>query len=126
MALHRAISTGLVRACHDLSEGGLAAAVAEMAFAGRLGARLELDLMPIANDCRDEAARIFSESNTRFVCEVSASRQAAFEETLAGIPNARIGEVVDDAKLLVAHGGRHVIDANISDLKEAWQAPFRW
>src|SRR5262249_43378253 len=33
-ALHSAITSGLVRACHDLSEGGLAAAVAEMAFAG--------------------------------------------------------------------------------------------
>ena len=33
-AMHRAIRAGLVRACHDLSEGGLAVAVAEMAFAG--------------------------------------------------------------------------------------------
>lgn len=34
--VHRAIREGLVRACHDLSEGGLATAVAEMAFAGGL------------------------------------------------------------------------------------------
>ena len=37
-AVHRAIDAGLVRACHDLSEGGLAVAAAEMAFAGGLGA----------------------------------------------------------------------------------------
>ena len=41
-AVHRAIDEGLVRACHDLSEGGLAVAIAEMAFAGGLGAAIEL------------------------------------------------------------------------------------
>ena len=37
-AVHAAIDAGLVRACHDLSEGGLAVALAEMAFAGGFGA----------------------------------------------------------------------------------------
>ena len=41
-ALHQAIDAGLVRACHDLSEGGLAVAVAEMAFAGGFGAKIDL------------------------------------------------------------------------------------
>src|SRR6185312_3382776 len=41
-AVHEAISRGLVRSCHDLSEGGLAVAVAEMAIAGGLGAFLAL------------------------------------------------------------------------------------
>ena len=45
-ALHKAIYTGLVRACHDLSEGGLAVAAAEMAFAGGLGARISLADVP--------------------------------------------------------------------------------
>src|SRR5262249_42079779 len=36
--VHEAISGGLLRACHDCSEGGLAVAVAEMAFAGGVGA----------------------------------------------------------------------------------------
>ncbi len=40
-AVHRAIHGGLVRACHDLSEGGLAVAAAEMAFAGGLGAQID-------------------------------------------------------------------------------------
>ncbi len=41
-AVHQAIASGTIRACHDLSEGGLAVALAEMAFAGGLGARVEL------------------------------------------------------------------------------------
>ena len=53
-AVHAAIAKGLVRACHDLSEGGLAVALAEMAFAGGVGADVtELKSGRIAE--RDEA-----------------------------------------------------------------------
>ncbi|HEY5316175.1 MAG TPA: AIR synthase-related protein, partial [Pirellulales bacterium] len=48
IGLHAAIDAGLVRACHDLSEGGLAVAAAEMAFAGGLGARIFLGQVPHA------------------------------------------------------------------------------
>src|SRR5205823_7101702 len=58
--LHEAIRQGLVRACHDLSEGGLATAVAEMAFAGGLGA----DLTDSAADARQvsDYVALFAES----------------------------------------------------------------
>ena len=69
--MHRAIRGGLVRACHDLSEGGLAVAAAEMAFAGGLGARLQLDAMPASGELGDARRCLFSESNTRFLCEVA-------------------------------------------------------
>ncbi|MEM6799023.1 MAG: phosphoribosylformylglycinamidine synthase subunit PurL, partial [Planctomycetota bacterium] len=46
-AVHKAINSGAVAACHDLSEGGLAVALAEMAFAGGLGAAVDLDAMPL-------------------------------------------------------------------------------
>ena len=41
--LSKAMTTGLVRSCHDCSEGGIAVAAAEMAFAGNVGLRIELD-----------------------------------------------------------------------------------
>ena len=44
-AVHAAIDAGLVRSCHDLSEGGLAAALAEMAFAGGLGIDVEIETL---------------------------------------------------------------------------------
>ena len=73
--VHRAISTGLVRACHDLSEGGLAASVAEMAFAGELGAKIALDAVPHKlGSAATSAALLFSESNSRFLCEVRPAR----------------------------------------------------
>src|SRR5262249_11028961 len=61
--LHEASRRGLVRSCHDLSEGGLAVALAEMAFAGGIGA----DVTHLgAGDLADEVL-LFSESTTRFM-----------------------------------------------------------
>ncbi len=75
-AVHRAIHAGLVRACHDLSEGGLAVALAEMAFAGGLGARVDVKALRCDGDL-DAVSRLFSESNTRFLCEVRPYNCAA-------------------------------------------------
>jgi phosphoribosylformylglycinamidine synthase len=66
-ALHQAIRAGLVAACHDVSEGGLAVALAEMCIASRLG--MSIDTLPHA----DVTAALFSESASRFVVEVAAS-----------------------------------------------------
>ncbi|MBN8628605.1 MAG: phosphoribosylformylglycinamidine synthase subunit PurL, partial [Planctomycetes bacterium] len=167
-AVHAAIKAGTVRACHDLSEGGLAAAAAEMAFAGGLGARLHLAevpyslvLNPRAQEAAERLARdnehlevhelsampeatavlLFSESNSRFLCEVPQAKSAAFEKALAGIPHALVGEVTEGGRLEVL-GIPHVhkelpdeptelrvprvIDAKIEDLKAAWQKPLAW
>jgi phosphoribosylformylglycinamidine synthase len=126
VAVHRAISAGLVRACHDLSEGGLAAAAAEMAFAGGLGARIDLANVPAANDAADAAARLFSESNSRFLCEVSPENQTAFEREFSQTPFAAIGVVSADQQLIIENNGSLVLTADISDLKEAWQSPLRY
>ena len=57
-----AISHGLVRSCHDLSEGGLAVALAEMALAGGLGATVSLRDVPCDEDAALDLVLLFSES----------------------------------------------------------------
>lgn len=127
-AVHHAISAGLVRACHDPSEGGLAVALAEMAFAGGLGATIDLDAVPgtVADGEQRGAVLLFSESNTRFVCEVAADAAADFEAQLDGVACARIGTVTPQTTLHVEWAGRTLIDAELSVLKAAWQAPLDW
>ena len=68
-ALHQAIGRGLIRSCHDLSEGGLAVALTEMALAGGLGAQVSLSDVPRADDAASDFVLLFSESPTRFVLE---------------------------------------------------------
>jgi phosphoribosylformylglycinamidine synthase len=124
-AMHRAIHAGLVRACHDLSEGGLAVAAAEMAFAGGFGANIDLQAVPCEGDL-DAAARLFSESNTRFLCEVRGENAAAFEAAIAGAAYARIGHVTDDDHFVIHSGDAAVAESDLASLKEAWQKPLRW
>jgi phosphoribosylformylglycinamidine synthase len=121
-AIHQAIQQGLVRSCHDLSEGGLAVAVAEMAFAGELGASIDLSEVPRSSDASRDDITLFSESNTRFLVEVVPGQVAAFQAALGDVPHARIGEFNSSARLTV--NGSNPIDISIQELKSAWQAPL--
>ncbi len=137
-ALHKAIQSGFVRACHDLSEGGLAVAAAEMAFAGGFGAQIFLEQVPNKLDLpaigadgqRLNTILLFAESNTRFLCEVPQDAVGHFESLLGDVPHAAIGEVIADTKLQIVNydpgNPSHVIDADLADLKECWQKPLNW
>ena len=82
-ALHRAIQEGWIASCHDLSEGGLSVAAAEMAFGGGLGLDLDLARSAFAarlglDPERPGALRLFSESCTRLPrCAWSTGRGCA-------------------------------------------------
>ncbi|NLE39943.1 MAG: phosphoribosylformylglycinamidine synthase, partial [Pirellulaceae bacterium] len=132
-AMHRAIQAGLVTACHDLSEGGLAAAAAEMAFAGGFGLEVSLDKVPSVADAASAATRLFSESNTRFLCEVRPEDEHAFDEIIRhagrtghGVACARIGRVTDDRLLKITDAGVTIVEADITELKETWLKPLAW
>ena len=127
IAVHAAIRGGLVRSCHDLSEGGLAVAAAEMAFAGGCG--LDIDLAPLAEatGLAHDGALLFSESNTRFLVEVSPQRSAAFEELFADLPLTKIGVVTDTDRFRVRRGNEYdLIDSPLPELKAAWQKTLNW
>jgi len=125
-ALHAAIRAGLIRACHDCSEGGLAIALAEMAFAGEVGADVTgLSVLPGANGLPDDA-KLFSESATRFVIEATADNAAALSLLFQGLPFAKIGVTVKEPRLRIADAnGEWLVWAKLTELKEAWQAPLR-
>ena len=129
----RRFAAALVRACHDLSEGGLAVAAAEMAFAGGLGVWIGLDNVPsplwvMDDESAMEPLLLFSESNSRFLCEVPVEHATEFELLFRDNDMGRIGEVRDDGRMQVYgnSSGIPLIDAGIRELKEAWQATFRW
>ena len=99
-ALSGAIDAGLVASCHDCSDGGLAVALAETAFAGGLGMDIDLNRVPTERLNKD-AQVLFSESASRFVVTVSTNNTAAFERAMEGVPCAMIGTVRDDERFLV-------------------------
>jgi phosphoribosylformylglycinamidine synthase len=106
-ALHRAMQSGLLRACHDLSEGGLAVAAAEMCIGGRLGLELAL---PGDNP----RLALFGETNGCLLVEVRPADAPAFESAmadwrLAGQPCQRLGTVRAEPILNIAGGGQPIL-----------------
>jgi phosphoribosylformylglycinamidine synthase len=122
-SLHQAMRQGLVCACHDCSEGGLAVAAAEMALAGRLGLELSLvDLPRSADVARDDVA-LFAESSGRFLVEVTPQDAAVFERLLSSRPLARLGRVTGDGAFRVnGLAGGTIIAHSVDDLVAAWQS----
>jgi phosphoribosylformylglycinamidine synthase len=120
-AITKAIDSGLIRACHDLSEGGLAVTAAEMAFSGGYGMELDLRRVPRESLNRNDFV-LFSESNSRFLVEVSEKSREDFEDLMKGTAHAEIGRVTRTPRLCV-HGldGKTIVDASLKDLLVSWK-----
>ena len=116
-----------MRACHDLSEGGLGVAAAEMAFAGEVGLALDLSSVPFEGRAaqRLDSVLLFAESNSRFLVEVEPRKAPAFEKALRGVPFAKVGETNASGKLTVTGlAGSALIESPLPSLKAAWQTPL--
>jgi phosphoribosylformylglycinamidine synthase len=120
-AMTKAIGEGAIKACHDLSEGGLAVAASEMALASGYGADLELSKVQSEAVERDDFT-LFSESNSRFLVEVAEKDKTAFEALMKGKAYAEIGKVTQNPRLKIRDlKGSVVVDAAVADLRAAWK-----
>jgi phosphoribosylformylglycinamidine synthase len=124
-ALHAAMRRRLIRSCHDLSEGGLAVAAAEMAFAGGIG--LDLDLEALATTHLSDGVLLFSESNTRFLIEVEPQHARELETALRDASLTPLGTTSEAGRLTIRGArGTLLIDSALEELKSAWQSPLDW
>ncbi len=109
-ALHNAINTGLIRSAHDLSEGGLAVAAAEMCIGGRLG----LDMTPPLT-----TRNLFGETTGCLLVEVSPANLTRFEETFKDLPFKKLGQVISDPVLKLGE-----TSIPVEDLTKAFNTPL--
>jgi phosphoribosylformylglycinamidine synthase len=108
--LSKAIRSGLVSSCHDVSDGGMIVAAAEMCIATGLG----LDL-------RYPSELHFQEEPAQYLVECSPNGQTALESELGG--NIQfIGHVNDQPRLVVADG----LDIPVPELTAAWRGTLDW
>jgi phosphoribosylformylglycinamidine synthase len=122
-SLVKAIDSGYVKACHDLSEGGLAVAAAEMAFTGNYGLTLDLVKVPRTRVMRRNDFILFSESNSRFLVEVAEKRRNDFEELMRDNVFSMIGEVGREKHLQVdGVDGKSLFEVDLSTLRNAWKS----
>jgi phosphoribosylformylglycinamidine synthase len=112
-ALHRAVQAGRVLSLHDLSEGGLAVAAAEMCIGGRLGLALRLSGTDPLRTC-------FGETTGCLVAEVAQKDMGAFEALFSGLSCIEIGGVISESLLTIQNGSENLVNLSLSDLTRAW------
>ncbi len=118
--VREAAARGLLSSAHDVSEGGLALALAECTFLAREGADgLEVDL-PRPEGVRLEAL-LFGEAPSRFVASLPPERLPLLERLCRerGVPLAVLGRVVP-GEIRVAAGGEEVFSARVAGEREGW------
>ncbi len=145
-ALLEAMGKGWLASCHDVSDGGLAVALAEMCIGGQLGAAV--DIAPLGRT--RPVAMLFSESNTRWVIEVPPGKARSVESRFkkAGVPLTKLGTVKGAPRkrgrpkakgkgkakdpdgegpgpsLRMTLGKKVLLDISVADLEEAWNRTF--
>jgi len=110
------VKQGAVLSAHDIGEGGIAVALAEMAFSGKAGLRIGLDKMPAAAGLTT-AELLFGETPGRILVEIAPEHAAAAEK--AGL--VIIGEATREAYLYLSHNGTTLIDSPVDQLKPLWK-----
>jgi len=125
--LHHAINNGFVKSAHDLSEGGLAVAAAEMSFAGGLGMELDISTIKTAGEIDRLDKLLYSESPSRLLIEVSPENESHVEALFVELPIAKIGSVTHEKLLKIKDAdGSDVINEEIDALKASWQRTLDW
>jgi phosphoribosylformylglycinamidine synthase len=113
---------GMVLACHDLSDGGLGVAAAEMVIASEEFG-LNLDMGRVLSETNRNDILLFSESTSRFLVEVNRKHASDFESILKGLPYSKVGEVNGSRKsglsLFDLHGKEWVLSS--SEIRRAWR-----
>lgn len=115
--IHSGIEQGEITACHDVSEGGIAGAVAEMAFGGDLGVELGIDIQTRPDFF------LFNETAGMFIVEIDNPTIA--EELFGDVPYMVLGKTTIEKNFTVNTNGRELFHLDIDELKEAWKEPMR-
>ncbi|MCX8032134.1 MAG: phosphoribosylformylglycinamidine synthase subunit PurL [Thermoleophilia bacterium] len=122
-ALRTAIAQGLLRSAHDVSDGGLAVAIAESCLAGGIGAVVDLGLLPWP-DLRLDLA-LFGETSSLVVVSLPAENRSRLHDVCAkcGVPVRQIGVVTGDRLVFSSEPNANlkaVISLSLDSVKEAF------
>lgn len=115
-ALYDAIQQKLILSAHDISDGGLAVALAEMSFEKNIGATLDIPgHLPFIK-------KLFSETGG-FILEIAKNKLAAFHKVFAyyHVPVFLVGHTTEEPCLKIENG----ISLDIKEAKNAWENGLR-
>jgi phosphoribosylformylglycinamidine synthase len=120
-ALSKAISKGLVSSCHDISDGGLAIALAESCLGGQLGADISIDALPGAGKSMETARILFCETPSRFVAGIKAENVKEFEDIMHGHFIEKIGATTKNPVLRIKRNETDIVEIIVSEIENIWK-----
>jgi phosphoribosylformylglycinamidine synthase len=119
------IAEGTIRACHDVSDGGILVALAEMALAGGFGAEVLFD------NPQGLSAAAFGEDQGRFIIAVEADPSGNLQgqgfhakAIAAGVECWALGMTGGDSLLIEVNGGSGRGEVTLADLRAAHEGFF--
>ena len=121
--LYGALRRGLVRSCHDLSDAGLGAAVAESCIGGECGVDISLDLVPQPSSEAQPMGPhrvLFSETPSRFLVSVAPAVRGRWERAMAGAALGLLGEVTTERDIRIRAGGKVIASVPLDEVRAAW------
>jgi phosphoribosylformylglycinamidine synthase subunit PurL len=107
-----AIQAGLVASAHDVSEGGVAVALAEKTFTAK-GLGIEVTLTGSATTA------LFAESQSRFIITVKPEHATSFEAIAPAA--AKIGTVTADANVTINGEASVLVKGTVEEFRSAWK-----
>ncbi|MDR1952254.1 MAG: phosphoribosylformylglycinamidine synthase subunit PurL [Elusimicrobiota bacterium] len=118
--IYQAINKSLIESCHDISDGGLAAAVSEMAFSAGIGVKIDIDKVKIKGKM-SPAEILFSQSNGRFVVEVDAKNEKKFRSLFKGTVFSQVGLTGGKDVVFESVKNKIKVMENPKKLMSSWQ-----
>ena len=115
--LFQANRSGKVLACHDISEGGLLAALAEMCLGGHTGASIHIP------DGKRADYYLFNETAGCFIVEMDDLAKAG--ELFKDVPHIILGNTTAEPNISVTQGSSHLFNMTTNKLFTAWQKPMQ-
>jgi len=120
LQMMQAHSQRIFASVHDLSDGGLAVALAESCFGGNVGASVELPQSLFADGTLSTEGALFGESHSRFVVSVAAERAAELEAIFG--ENAFYLGTVGGERLHISRNSQTLVEQPVGALLDAWQS----
>lgn len=118
-----AISDRLLLSCHDISDGGVVACLAEMVLGGEADGKIGIEVN-LKSELRADKA-LFTESSG-FVFEVASENAAKIEEIFGkyDVKLIELGKTVSEDNLKIDFNGEGLVNLRISEIKKAWTTGF--
>lgn len=118
-SITKGVTGGTILSCHDISEGGIAAALSEMCFGGEFGAKISIDSI---TKYRPDFA-LFNETTGTFLVEVADEKVA--KQLFKNVPHVILGNTIKEPNITVSENKKELTSATIDELKTAWQKPMK-